>query len=712
MSVLDTLRQAWAKLRAGGARQAARQAWAGMFQTYGEPNAERVLSSYQQFAEKAFAGNSVIFGLMLARMLLFTEARATFRHRDTKKLERTDALEKLERPWPNGTLADLLARMEQDASLAGNAYVRDAGDQLERLRPDWVTIVSEVVEADDGHQLRTVIGIVYDPVGDPDRDIDFFPVAEVAHWAPIPDPLANWRGVSWITPAMRELNADLSMTEHREMFFRNAATPNMVIKYSGKMSPDQVKRIGDRINARHGGPDKAGRTLILDEGADLQVVGAQMRDVQFDELQAAGENRMAVAAQVPAIVAGLKEGLDSAAWSMYRQALRRFADQTMRPLWRGAFAALANLVDVPDGCELWYDVTDIAALQESEQEAAQTAQTNAGTLSTLTAAGFTWESAVAYVASGDLSLLDHSGLYSVQLRPPGTDEPASEAAPPAAPADPADPGDDEDQDDDPDATDAPDASDGGDAARARLADLLMRAWLGEPLDADERLELLRGFDPDLHPRDHRGRFRKIGSPDIADGLIPLGKLRDERLDALFADIQHEPAPDERAFERIGDEWDRRDSAERQRQDRITDLVAAGADYLAAYADVYGRDSEKLRREQRFALIDAERRTGETRRQAVRRAYDEWTHLRYLAAETETRGHLLTGEAQGRGIHPVSLFSGPSVRARKHASEELKRWWEDNGGRITFTEFRHRIYGGDGAELEQIRLGGNGRDFGV
>ena len=709
MSLLDTMRQAWHNLRTGGARQAARQAWAGMFQTYGEPNAERVLSSYQQFAEKAFAGNSVIFGLMLARMLLFTEARATFRDRTTKKLSRTQSLDKLERPWPNGTLADLLARMEQDASLAGNAYVRDAGEQLERLRPDWVTIVSEVVEADDGHQLRKVIGVVYDPVGDPDRDIDFYPIAEVAHWAPIPDPLANWRGISWITPAMRELNADFAMTEHREMFFKNAATPNMVIKYTGKMSPEKVKAIGDRIGARHAGPGKAGRTLILDEGADLQVVGAQMRDVQFDELQAAGENRMAVAAQVPAIVAGLKEGLDSAAWSMYRQALRRFADQTMRPLWRSAFAALATLVDVPDGCELWYDVTDIAALQESEQEAAATTQTQATTLSTLVTAGFEWTSAIAAVQAGDITLLDHSGLYSVQLRKPGADEPASDApAPGPAAAQDDEPGDDEDQGDELDDEEAQD-----DAERARLTDLVMRAWLGEPLDTDDLFELLlRGFDPQLHPRDPRGRFRKIASPDIADGLIPLDRLRDERLDRLFADIQDEPAPDERAFERIGDEWDRRDATERQRQDRVTELVAAGADYLAAYADAYGRDSEKLRREERFALIDAERRAGETRRQAVRRAYDEWTYLRFIAAENETRGHLLTAEAQIRNISPVSLFSGPRARARKHASEDLKRWWDDNGGRVTFTEFAGRVYGGDGAALEQIRLGGNGRDFGV
>lgn len=703
MSLLDTLRKAWRDRRAaGGDRAAARQAFAGMFQSYGEPNAERVISSYQEFAEKAFAGNSVIFGLSLARMLLFTEARAVFRDRSTKKLSRTDALARLENPWPGGTLADLLARMEQDATLAGNAYVRDAGAQLERLRPDWVTIVSEVIEADDGHQLRQVIGVIYDPVGDPDRDIDFYPIDEVAHWAPIPDPLANWRGVSWLTPILRELNADFAMTEHREAFFRHAATPNMVVKYTGKMTREQVERIGARLAARHGGPANAGRTLVLDEGADLQVVGANLRDVQFDELQSAGENRMAVAAQVPAIVAGLKEGLDSAAWSMYRQALRRFADQTMRPNWRGVFAALATLIEIPDGAELWYDVSDIAALQESEQESAQTTQTNAGTLSTLLTAGFTPDSAKAAVISGDLSLLEHSGLYSVQLREPGAQDPAPGAPAPeagAAPGDVLEADDEAERDDEPE----PDDEDQGDA---------VRAWTGDAADESLFELLLRGFDADLHPRDRKGRFRKIGSVDIADGLIPLDRLHDSRLDRLFADIQHEHAPDERAFERLGDEWDRRDAAEQARQARVSDLVAAGADYIEAYADVYKLDADKMRREQTFALIDANRRAGESRRAAVRRAYDEWVHLRYLAAETETRGHVLTPAGLAAGISPVSLFSGPAPRARKWASEELKRWWDANGGRITFTEFAGAISGGDGAQLESIRLGGNGRDFGV
>ena len=49
---------------------------------------------------------------------------------------RDPRLRVLEEPWPGGTSGELLARMEQDVSWAGNAYIWDAGDRLVRWRPD------------------------------------------------------------------------------------------------------------------------------------------------------------------------------------------------------------------------------------------------------------------------------------------------------------------------------------------------------------------------------------------------------------------------------------------------------------------------------------------------------------------------------------------------------------------------------------------------
>jgi hypothetical protein len=329
--------------------------------TYGLPGNETVDGGFAQFAQVAFGGNAVVFACESRRLATLSEARFKHRQLSDKHIFGDSGLAKLELPWPGGTTSDLIKRMELHAALAGNAYVRDCGDQLEMLRPDWVTIVSEVAEDSYGEQVRRVIGYAYNPVGDPDRDLAFYPVDEVAHWAPIPDPLANFRGMSWLSPLIREVNADFAMAGFRDAYFKNAATVNLIIKYKDKVPPERKMALREVIAARHSGVGNAFSTLVLDEGADPFIAGSNMEGSAFDALQAAGETRIAAAASVPAVIAGLRLGMQASAPGEYQAASRQLADMTCRPLWRGMCAALGKLVDVPPGAELWYDTTDVSA---------------------------------------------------------------------------------------------------------------------------------------------------------------------------------------------------------------------------------------------------------------------------------------------------------------------------------------------------------------
>jgi HK97 family phage portal protein len=328
----------------------------------------------------------------------------------------------LEEPWLNGTTADLLARMEQHASIAGNAFVRKSKGSLVVMRPDWVDIVSvEIIDGEDhaGQPKvhREVIGYLYSDGGIGIGEAVFYDVAEVAHWTPIPDPLSRWRGMSWMTPVLREINADLSMTQHRQVFFDNAATPNLLLKYQQKLTTTQLDSIKARWQARFSGPAGAGATVVLDEGADFTVVGSTFESMRFGELQAAGEARIAAAAGVPAIVAGLQAGLDAATYSNYAMAMRAFGDGTCAYLWGSACSSLAKLLTVPDGARLWYDTTAIPALREAAKDRADTMQVLASAASTLLTAGYESDSITKALTSGDLSLLVHTGMISVQLIP-------------------------------------------------------------------------------------------------------------------------------------------------------------------------------------------------------------------------------------------------------------------------------------------------------
>lgn len=408
---------------------------AGGNQTLGGDQ-ERIASSFQGYVDGAYKTNGIVFACILARMLLFSEARFQFqqmRQGRPGNLFGTPDLQILETPWQNGTTADLLARAEQDTSMAGNFYAaRLSASTLTRMRPDWVTIVMGSMRPDwEPDDLDTeVVGYLYHP-GGPLKGRD--PVAllpeQVVHFAPIPDPTAHYRGMSWVTPVVQEVMGDKAMQDHKLRFFENGSTVNLVVKMDPSLKAEAFNRWVAMFKDAHQGRANAYETVFLGGGADMQAVGANMQQNDFKQVQGAGETRIAAAAGVPPIVVGLSEGLDSATYSNYAQARRRFADGTMRPLWRQMAGALAQIVQVPSGSRLWYDDRDVPFLQEDVKDEADIQQTQSISIKQLVEAGFTPESVVAAVQANDFALLSHTGLFSVQLQPPLPDTPT-----PALPA--------------------------------------------------------------------------------------------------------------------------------------------------------------------------------------------------------------------------------------------------------------------------------------
>jgi hypothetical protein len=390
---------------------------------------ETIDANFAGFSRAALKGSSVVATCMFARLLLFSEARFQFRRLNNGRpgeLFGTQALAPLETPWPGATTGDLLARLIMDADLAGNAYsVGRQGARIKRLRPDWVTIVlgSDQDPEVDGWDIDAeVVGYLYHPGGPGSgREPETLLPEQVGHFAPLPDPEARFRGMSWLTPIVREILADKATTKHKLKFFQFGATPNLKVKFDVS-DPDKFRKWVELFKEEHEGEANAFRTLFLAAGADADVIGSNLRDIDFAKVQGGGEIRIAAAARVPASIALLGKSLEGSALNNDAKdgARRLFADIAMRPLWRNVCGSLAHLIDVPAGAELWYDTRDIAFLKDDVKDAAEAIQTEAAAINTLVTAGFTPDSAVAAVVAGDLTLLEHSGLVSVQLLPPGT----------------------------------------------------------------------------------------------------------------------------------------------------------------------------------------------------------------------------------------------------------------------------------------------------
>lgn len=409
-------------------------------QTLVTGQSEPIPNDFRAFSQ-LYRSNGIIFAVMAVRMSVFSSIRFKWQKDNIdgmpSKLFGNGDLEILEVPWAGGTTQDLLVRMIQDADLCGNSYWTIVEGEFVRLNPAWMQIIVSQVTLPG---TKDVVGwkkegYAYFHNGMANNDSPtFLTVKEVAHFAPTPDPDATFRGMSWISSILPEARGDRTMQTHQQKFLDNGATPNMVVSMDKSVSWESFQKFKALMEKDHSGTRNAYKTMYLGAGADVKVVGADMKTLNLKELQGHGETRIAAAGGVPPVIVGLSEGLEAATYSNYGQARRRLADGTMHPLWQNAAGTLGILFNNPaprSATRMWYDSRGVPFLREDEKDAAEIQGKRAETISKLISAGYKPDSVTLAVGAEDFTLLEHTGLYSVQLQPPGTTTPpAVPAAPP------------------------------------------------------------------------------------------------------------------------------------------------------------------------------------------------------------------------------------------------------------------------------------------
>lgn len=399
---------------------------------------EEIDGSFASIVTSAYKSNGIVFTCILARQMLLSEARFQFRQLRNGApgdLFGTPELAILEKPWRGATTADLLTRISQYADLAGNAFVVKRPRHLAVPRPNWVTIMlgspnDPDVVADDLD--AEVIGYLYHPGGrfSGKPPVSLLPEF-VAHYAPVPDPVASYRGMSWLTAMLNEVMSDSAATEHKLNFFRNGATANMVVSLPEtlKLNPQTYREWVEAFDQEHKGVANAYRTLYLAGGADAKVVGADMKQLDFKLTQGGGETRIASASGMHPVILALSEGMQGATLNEgnFNSAKRLTGDKALRPAWRNICGSLESIVPPPPSSQLWYDDKDIPFLAEDVKDAAEVQQKRSETINRLITAGYKPDAVIDAVEAEDLSRLkgQHTGLFSVQLQPPMPNQPAA-----------------------------------------------------------------------------------------------------------------------------------------------------------------------------------------------------------------------------------------------------------------------------------------------
>lgn len=281
-------------------------------------------------------------------------------------------------PLPNHPLRKLLRRpnalMGEDelwqytaayAALGGNAYWVATLDGAGRPIELWPYHAGQVRPKPGG--MAWITGYEFFNGDGEWVDIDPNKYAVVHFKWPLPDPTQPWmaqpplRGVAGSVDTMAEIDTYIYA------LLKNNAIPPILVKLpkDREMDKPEKDRFRAQWQAMYGG-EKRGGVAILDDGADVSVLGLNLQQLAVDALYRVPETRIAAAFRVPPILAGLLSGLDASTYSNYGQARKSFTQDTLVPLWRAWGAEVENSLGELFGTAVYlrHDLSMVASLQE------------------------------------------------------------------------------------------------------------------------------------------------------------------------------------------------------------------------------------------------------------------------------------------------------------------------------------------------------------
>lgn len=146
-------------------------------------------------------------------------------------------------------------------------------------------------------------------------------------------------GVSPIAAARGVVELAMAESDHGVNTFRNGAKTLGVLKFPGKLKPEQRAAIRESWASQHAGGANAGKTAVLEEGVDYQALSMTLEDAEWIAARQFSVEEVARLFRVPPTVIGdLRHGNYSNSVEMARQ----FVTMTLRRhlvAWEQAIAS-------------------------------------------------------------------------------------------------------------------------------------------------------------------------------------------------------------------------------------------------------------------------------------------------------------------------------------------------------------------------------------
>lgn len=291
---------------------------------------------YANFAREAFVINAVAYRCV--KLIAGSASTVSWLLKQgDREIQQHDLLKLLDRPSPTVGGSFFFEALYAYLLLSGNTYVEGVGPknkapkELWNLRPDRMKPIPgryglpSSYEYEVNGQTKTWQVDEINGTG---------PIFHLREFHPIND----WYGMSRVEPAAMSVDRHNAASAHNKALLDNGARPSGALVFEpvssgtgqpAKTAPAEViKAAEERLKERYGGPDNAGKPLVLGGNVKWEEMGFSPKDMDFGESKNDAARDICTAFGVPHIL--IVPG--SATYNNYREAKLELWEETILPL--------------------------------------------------------------------------------------------------------------------------------------------------------------------------------------------------------------------------------------------------------------------------------------------------------------------------------------------------------------------------------------------
>lgn len=234
----------------------------------------------------------------------------------------------------NQTFRELIYRIAVSLDLYGNSYLFI--QRGEDKKPKGLYFLpTKNVRIKLNNNMTEINGYIYNASG---KEINYSK-DDIIHFL-IPDPENNFTGKATIEGFNLTLEIDYLQNLYQRNFYRNDASPGMIIEVEREMMEAEFERFKEKFRALYEGAGNTGRTLFLDSGAKAKPFQAHPKDVEILNARVWIRDEIMSIFRVPKIILGVTTDVNRA---NAIQQLRTFNDNVIRPFAKLTIESKINI---------------------------------------------------------------------------------------------------------------------------------------------------------------------------------------------------------------------------------------------------------------------------------------------------------------------------------------------------------------------------------